>query len=137
LIEFSVFLYSSTDKLVITDIDGTISKSDLKGHLLPRIGLAGLAHHAGVVQLLHRSVRFVNIGFKMTLISVAERGYTVVYLTARSIAHDRLTRDFLFNDLQKVTLFPIAAHHPPSRWARAGRCHLARCSSVPTPSFPA
>ena len=30
VIEFSVFLYNEDDKLVVTDIDGTITESDIK-----------------------------------------------------------------------------------------------------------
>ena len=33
-----IFLWSNTDKLVISDIDGTITKSDVLGHILPAIG---------------------------------------------------------------------------------------------------
>ena len=29
-LEFSVFLFNSSDKLVVTDIDGTITQSDIK-----------------------------------------------------------------------------------------------------------
>ena len=29
-LEFSVFLFNSTDKLVVTDVDGTITQSDIK-----------------------------------------------------------------------------------------------------------
>ena len=33
-----IFLWRTTDKLVISDIDGTITKSDVLGHILPVIG---------------------------------------------------------------------------------------------------
>ena len=33
-----IFLWRNTDKLVISDIDGTITKSDVLGHILPAIG---------------------------------------------------------------------------------------------------
>ena len=33
-----IFLWRQTDKLVISDIDGTITKSDVLGHILPVIG---------------------------------------------------------------------------------------------------
>ena len=33
-----IFLWRHTDKLVISDIDGTITKSDVLGHILPVIG---------------------------------------------------------------------------------------------------
>ena len=34
-----IFLWRHTDKLVISDIDGTITKSDVLGHILPVIGM--------------------------------------------------------------------------------------------------
>lgn len=85
ILHFSVFLYIANEKLVITDIDGTITESDLKGQVLPKLGVA--VHHHGVVELFHK---------------VAEQGYRVVYLTARSMAQDEDTRSYLFKSLQKV-----------------------------------
>ena len=35
----NIFLWRHTDKLVISDIDGTITKSDVLGHILPVIGM--------------------------------------------------------------------------------------------------
>ena len=93
VIKFNVFLYNQSDKLVITDIDGTITQSDLKGHILPRFGLD--ADHERVVEMFHM---------------IGQNGYKIVYLTARSIAQgnrpNRLltliqgTREYLFQTLQ-------------------------------------
>ena len=33
-----VYLWHHSDKIVISDIDGTITKSDVLGHILPAIG---------------------------------------------------------------------------------------------------
>ena len=33
-----IYLWKNTDKVVISDIDGTITKSDVLGHILPVIG---------------------------------------------------------------------------------------------------
>jgi len=86
-LEFSVFLFNSTDKLVLTDVDGTITQSDIKGHVLPRIGLT--AHQAGVVELFHK---------------LYERGYKIIYLTARPCAMDDGTKAYL-NKLQEGSYF--------------------------------
>ena len=93
VIKFNVFLYNQADKLVLTDIDGTITQSDLKGHILPRFGLD--ADHERVVEMFHM---------------IGQNGYKIVYLTARSIAQgnrpNRLltliqgTREYLFQTLQ-------------------------------------
>ena len=69
VIKFNVFLYNQTDKLVLTDIDGTITQSDLKGHIFARLGLD--ADHERVVEMFH---------------VIGQNGYKIVYLTARSIA---------------------------------------------------
>ena len=67
----------------MTDIDGTITESDIKGHVFPIFGFS--AHHDHVVEMFHK---------------IGDNGYNVVYLTARSIASDIDTREYLFEDLQ-------------------------------------
>ena len=83
-IPFNVFKYNQNTKLVFTDVDGTISESDLKGHVFPYFGFT--ADHEFVVELFHK---------------IAQNGYQMVYLTARSIAQDGNTRDYLF-DVSRV-----------------------------------
>jgi len=85
IFEFSVFFYNSTDKLVVSDVDGTITKSDIKGHVLPKLGMS--AHHTGVVELFHK---------------LDQRGYKIIYLTARPCAMDDGTKSYLFKTLQEV-----------------------------------
>jgi len=85
LFKFSVFFYSSTDKLVISDVDGTITQSDIKGHVLPKLGIS--AHHTGVVELFHK---------------LDQRGYKIIYLTARPCAMDDGTKNYLFKTLQEA-----------------------------------
>ena len=50
-----------------------------KGHVFPIFGFT--AHHDHVVEMFHK---------------IADNGYNVVYLTARSIASDINTREYLF-----------------------------------------
>jgi len=85
LFHFSVFFYNSTDKLIISDVDGTITKSDIKGHVLPKLGIS--AHHTGVVELFHK---------------LYQSGYKIIYLTARPCAMDDGTKNYLFNTLQEA-----------------------------------
>jgi len=82
-LEFSVFLYEDTDRLVFTDIDGTITESDIKGHVLPKLGIT--AEHDKVVELFDR---------------IRRRGYHIIYLTARSYSQDYETKNYLFEMLQ-------------------------------------
>lgn len=44
-----------SDKIVVSDIDGTITKSDVMGHIAPVIGVQWA--HSGVVQLYNRIVQ--------------------------------------------------------------------------------
>jgi len=85
IINFSVFLYDVTDKFILTDVDGTITESDIKGQVLPHLGIS--AQHKQVVKLFDR---------------IEKNGYKVVYLTARSMAQDEDTRSYLFTMLQDV-----------------------------------
>lgn len=63
---------------MISDIDGTITKSDLLGHLLPRVGFDW--SHRGVTRL------FTNI---------KANGYIFMFLSSRAIAQASATRDYL------------------------------------------
>ena len=86
-IPFNVFFYDQNTRLVLTDIDGTITESDIKGHVLPIFGLS--ADHDHVVELFDK---------------INENGYQMVYLTARSIAQDMETRKYLFH-VMLITFF--------------------------------
>ena len=43
-IEGNIFYWSHKEKLVVSDVDGTVTKSDILGHLLPRLGASDWAH---------------------------------------------------------------------------------------------
>ena len=82
-------------RLIFTDIDGTITKSDVKGFLggnlenyLPSLKgkrFTSDVHHDNVVKFLHKA---------------SSNGYVVIYLTARPIDFDSQTRKYLFSSLQ-------------------------------------
>ena len=69
VVHFSVFLWAEEEELVLTDIDGTITESDVRGHVASFLGLA--SYHAGVVELFHK---------------IGANGYKFIYLTARSLS---------------------------------------------------
>jgi len=73
-----VFKWHHSDKVVISDIDGTITKSDVFGHLLPLIGKDWA--QAGVAQLFSK---------------IKNNGYHIMYLTARAIGQSSVTKDYL------------------------------------------
>ena len=88
-----IYLWSSLSKIVISDIDGTITKSDVLGQVLPIIGKDW--SHNGITDL------FTNI---------ANNGYKILYLTARAICQSELTRDYLetlFQEKQGLPPGPI------------------------------
>ena len=84
-IPFNVFLYEQNSRFVLTDVDGTITETDIKGHVFPMFGFT--ADHEHVVELFHK---------------IADNGYQIVYLTARSIAQDVDTREYLFEVSKKL-----------------------------------
>ena len=65
-----VHLMNNTARLVVSDIDGTVTKSNIRGMILPALGLSDWKHR-GVVELYKK---------------IADQGYTMVYLTNRYYA---------------------------------------------------
>jgi len=73
-----IYLWHHTDKVVISDIDGTITKSDVLGHILPVIGRDWA--QSGVAQLFTK---------------IRNNGYHIMYLTARALGQASITKDYL------------------------------------------
>ncbi|CAO3634243.1 unnamed protein product [Mucor fragilis] len=78
-----VFFWDYDIQVVISDIDGTITKSDTMGHLMTMIGKDWT--HPGVAQLYT---------------DIANNGYHFMYLTSRAIGQADYTRDYLKKVLQ-------------------------------------
>ena len=74
----TVWLLDPNIRLVISDVDGTITKSDVLGQLMPRVGYDW--SHLGVTSLYQQ---------------VTSHGYQMVYLTARGIGMAGTTREYL------------------------------------------
>eukprot|EP01113_Clastostelium_recurvatum_P022951 TRINITY_DN2745_c0_g1_i5.p1 TRINITY_DN2745_c0_g1~~TRINITY_DN2745_c0_g1_i5.p1 ORF type:complete len:1209 (-),score=333.80 TRINITY_DN2745_c0_g1_i5:62-3688(-) len=74
----SIFLWEPNSRIVISDIDGTITKSDVFGQVMPIIGRDWT--HAGVAQLYS---------------NIKRNGYHIVYLTSRAIGQAGMTRGFI------------------------------------------
>ncbi|KXN92326.1 Nuclear elongation and deformation protein 1 [Leucoagaricus sp. SymC.cos] len=73
-----IFVWKHTDLVVISDIDGTITKSDGLGHVFAMIGRDWT--HVGVAKLYTDIVR---------------NGYKIMYLTSRAIGQADATRGYL------------------------------------------
>ncbi|CCK71872.1 phosphatidate phosphatase PAH1 KNAG_0I00810 [Huiozyma naganishii CBS 8797] len=73
-----LFVWRWDVPIVISDIDGTITKSDALGHVLAMIGKDWT--HVGVAKLFNE---------------IARNGYNIMYLTARSAGQSDSTRSYL------------------------------------------
>jgi phosphatidate phosphatase LPIN len=73
-----IYLWHHQDKVVISDIDGTITKSDVLGHILPVIGQTWA--QSGVADLFSK---------------IKSNGYHIMYLTARAIGQASTTKGYL------------------------------------------
>ncbi|KAK0411006.1 hypothetical protein QR680_005426 [Steinernema hermaphroditum] len=84
-----IYLYKWNERLVISDIDGTITKSDVLGHVIPAIG--GDWAHAGVAELYTR---------------IKNNGYNLIYLSSRAIGQSHYTKKYLQSVAQDSKVLP-------------------------------
>ncbi|ORD94828.1 NED1 [Enterospora canceri] len=77
-LESYIYLWEETDKLVVSDIDGTITKSDVWGLISGYIGTDWT--HVGVAPLFSK---------------IVENGYKIIYLSSRSLGQSHTTREYL------------------------------------------
>lgn len=91
-ISCNIFLWNWTDRLVVSDVDGTITKSDLLGHFYAMLGKGGDWTHPGICNLYTK---------------IARNGYHMVYLTARSVSQINQTKSYLFTLQQDGVGLPL------------------------------
>ncbi|TIB92367.1 LNS2-domain-containing protein [Wallemia mellicola] len=84
-----IFYWGSTDQVVISDIDGTITKSDALGHVFTMIGRD-----------------WTHIGVAKLYTDITQNGYQILYLTSRAIGQADTTRDYLRNIRQNHYQLP-------------------------------
>lgn len=84
-----IYLWPYTAQLIISDVDGTITRSDVLGQLLPFFGKDW--SHDGVNELFTK---------------IYDNGYRMVYLTARAIGQSSMTRYYLENLTQGNKTLP-------------------------------
>lgn len=87
----NIYLWNHDDKIVISDIDGTITKSDVLGHILPIIGRDWA--QSGVVNLFNK---------------IKDNNYKLLYLSARAIGQARVTREYLRSVKQGALCLPVS-----------------------------
>uniref|UniRef100_A0A669CP68 phosphatidate phosphatase n=1 Tax=Oreochromis niloticus TaxID=8128 RepID=A0A669CP68_ORENI len=86
----TIYLWNWDDKIIISDIDGTITRSDTLGHILPTLGKDWT--HQGIAQLYHK---------------VSQNGYKFLYCSARAIGMADMTRGYLNWVNERGTMLPI------------------------------
>lgn len=84
-----IYLWQYNDKIVISDIDGTITKSDVLGQLLPMLGKDWA--QSGVASLFTK---------------IYQNGYKFLYLSARAIGQSSVTRGYLKSVKQDEVRLP-------------------------------
>ncbi|KAJ5627646.1 hypothetical protein N7490_009874 [Penicillium lividum] len=85
----SMYLWNGNIPIVISDIDGTITKSDALGHVLNMIGRDWT--HTGVAKLYT---------------DIVNNGYNIMYLTSRSVGQADTTRSYLYGVCQEGYRLP-------------------------------
>jgi phosphatidate phosphatase LPIN len=78
-----IFFWDYTTKVIISDVDGTITKSDMLGQLLPRFGRDWT--HGGIAKLFT---------------AIKANGYEFLYLTSRPIGLADNTREYIKGIIQ-------------------------------------
>ncbi|KAI9140967.1 Lipin/Ned1/Smp2-domain-containing protein [Paraphysoderma sedebokerense] len=73
-----LFLWDSNSTIVVSDIDGTVTKSDALGHILPALGRDW--SHPGIAQLYS---------------TISNNGYKIVYLSSRGLSQADITRRYI------------------------------------------
>lgn len=86
----NMYLWRHETPVVISDIDGTITKSDALGHVLNMIGRDWT--HGGVAKLYS---------------DIEANGYNIMYLTSRSVGQSDTTRAYLANISQDGYRMPL------------------------------
>lgn len=78
----NIYLWNYNDKIIVSDIDGTITKSDLWGHFYSMLGKGGEWTHPGICALYTK---------------IVNNGYKILYLSARSVTQIYQTKNYLWS----------------------------------------
>ncbi|KAM4904318.1 LOW QUALITY PROTEIN: phosphatidate phosphatase LPIN1 [Sylvia borin] len=117
--EGTIYLWNWDDKVVISDIDGTITRSDTLGHILPTLGKDWT--HQGIAKLYHKVSQGPRGRNTMLLIPqrpihhcllyakcfpLCRNGYKFLYCSARAIGMAGMTRGYLHWVNERGTVLP-------------------------------
>lgn len=85
-----IYLWDYDDKIVVSDFDGTITRTDVIGQLIPLIFWKDWTHK-----------KITNL-----FSSINDNGYKVIYLSARSMIQHTQTKKYLSSIVQSNTRMP-------------------------------
>ncbi|KAJ0975992.1 hypothetical protein J5N97_017957 [Dioscorea zingiberensis] len=88
-VDARIYLWKWNTRIVVSDVDGTITKSDVLGQFMPLVG-----------------VDWSQTGVAHLFSAIKENGYQLLFLSARAISQAYLTRQFLFNLKQEGKALP-------------------------------
>ncbi|KAG5033942.1 hypothetical protein JHK87_008852 [Glycine soja] len=88
-VDCRIYLWKWNARIVISDVDGTITRSDVLGQFMPLVGIDW--SQTGVAHLFS---------------AIKENGYQLLFLSARSISQAYITRQFLLNLKQDGKVLP-------------------------------
>ncbi|KAL9667766.1 hypothetical protein QQ045_002131 [Rhodiola kirilowii] len=88
-VDAKIYVWKWNARIVISDVDGTITRSDVLGQVMPLVGMDW--SHIGVAQLFS---------------AIKENGYNLLFLSARAISQAYHTKQFLFNLKQNGQALP-------------------------------
>ncbi|XP_034018140.1 phosphatidate phosphatase LPIN1 [Thalassophryne amazonica] len=86
----TIYLWNWDDNIIISDIDGTITRSDTLGQILPTLGKDWT--HQGIAHLYHK---------------VSQNGYKFLYCSTRAIGMADMTRGYLHWVNERGTMLPV------------------------------
>lgn len=85
----NIYLWDFDDKIVVSDVDGTITRSDFLGHVFPIFGKDWT--HKGIICFYNK---------------IFSQGYKILYLSARALCQSESTKKFLFSLKQENQNLP-------------------------------
>lgn len=88
-VDARIYLWKWNSRVIISDVDGTITRSDVLGQFMPLVGVDW--SQSGVAHLFS---------------AIKENGYQLLFLSARAISQAYHTRRFLFNIKQDGKTLP-------------------------------
>ncbi|XP_019174469.1 PREDICTED: phosphatidate phosphatase PAH2-like isoform X2 [Ipomoea nil] len=82
-VDAQIYLWKWDTRIVISDVDGTITRSDVLGQFMPLVG-----------------VDWSQTGVAHLFSAIKENGFQLLFLSARAISQAYVTRQFLINLMQ-------------------------------------